>query len=620
MAKAIGIDLGSFSVKVSVLERHLGRWSFVDFLEAPVPGETETHTAEPPGGEPPEGEEAGPAAGTTDQATDEVEPELPIRPYGRELRKRIEVLGSLLEEHGLIETSKALAFPAERVSVHSLDLPFTDRGQIERTLPFEVENHVPFEIENMVLDHRILDTEAGRSRILASLVDEETFQDLLEALAQEAVVPKHVAVDAELLSVFADEGVQAVVDLGHTRTLVSLVVDGQTVWFRGIDLGGEHITGALAREFDLTTGAAQRFKHELGVEIGADDDDVVVVPVELESDLESDLESGEITGEEPQDPAEPPDPLDFSDPAGEKTAPAIERAAMVPVLREALQDLLSEIRSTLVAFEEREDREIDEVLLCGGTASLRGIVGWFTEWLGVPVRRVELHDRVQEMGEGAHRFGLVQAVGMRAVGEVRGRPLEFRRGQFAHTGYLDVLRGLASYVVAATVFFLIGGVVVFALERQELSGEVESLDEQISQQVLETFPDTDPSMVEDPSMAVAIMQEQSMGTTTRVDVLGSAVRGEPLTLTLLKELSEAMPPHKEATIDVKEMVLSETALSFEAETDGYEEAARIEASLQNTERFKNANKGDEKKVRDKVVFNVSIPLVGDDEQSEEAEG
>ena len=102
-----------------------------------------------------------------------------------------------------------------------------------------------------------------------------------------------------------------------------------------------------------------------------------------------------------------------------------------------------------------------------------------------------------------------------------------------------------------------------------------------------------------------------------MEALRAAIRGEPPTLTLLREFSEAMPPPEEAKIDVKEMTLSETAISVKASTDGYEQAAKIEASLQNAARFKGAAKGDEKKKGDKVEFNLTIPLeTGEEEQAE----
>jgi hypothetical protein len=47
---------------------------------------------------------------------------------------------------------------------------------------------------------------------------------------------------------------------------------------------------------------------------------------------------------------------------------------------------------------------------------------------------------------------------------------------------------------------------------------------------------------------------------------------------------------------------------MKAETDGFESATRIESSLQRTDRFKSAQKGDEKKSKDGVRFTITIPL------------
>jgi hypothetical protein len=70
-------------------------------------------------------------------------------------------------------------------------------------------------------------------------------------------------------------------------------------------------------------------------------------------------------------------------------------------------------------------------------------------------------------------------------------------------------------------------------------------------------------------------------------------------------------------IDVRELNLSRQNISFKAETDGYDAAANIEASLAAHQRFKRAKKGDEKKTRTGIQFTVSIPL-GEAEPGEES--
>jgi hypothetical protein len=158
-------------------------------------------------------------------------------------------------------------------------------------------------------------------------------------------------------------------------------------------------------------------------------------------------------------------------------------------------------------------------------------------------------------------------------------------------------------------------VAVAITQRAALTSEIETVEAQIGAVVADTFPEADPKVLRDPSMAVAIMQEGTLSTSQKVQALKASIRGEPPSLTLLKEISVAMPAPEDATIDVRELTLAETVVTISAETDGYEAAARIEASLQDSARFQHATKGDEKKRGDKVQFEISIPL-GIDEQEE----
>ena len=90
--------------------------------------------------------------------------------------------------------------------------------------------------------------------------------------------------------------------------------------------------------------------------------------------------------------------------------------------------------------------------------------------------------------------------------------------------------------------------------------------------------------------------------------------GEPPTLLLLKEISDAMPTSDEVRIEVRELTISAASVRIRAETAGYEAAATIEQSLRENPRFKGARKGDEKKLGDGISFSITIPL---GEESEE---
>ena len=68
---------------------------------------------------------------------------------------------------------------------------------------------------------------------------------------------------------------------------------------------------------------------------------------------------------------------------------------------------------------------------------------------------------------------------------------------------------------------------------------------------------------------------------------------------------------------MRELTITQRSLNLDAETDTYDSASTIEASLQGHDRFKRAVKGDDKKVRDGIRFTISVPLGDDDTTSEE---
>ena len=130
------------------------------------------------------------------------------------------------------------------------------------------------------------------------------------------------------------------------------------------------------------------------------------------------------------------------------------------------------------------------------------------------------------------------------------------------------------------------------------------------------YPEAEaPTEFETPDDALMALQLRTVETTERIDLLGSIVSGKPPTITTLNQLSNALPDPSDARIDVSELTLNDSSINMKAETDGYDAAATIEASLQANTQFKQARKGDEKKSRNGIKFSVTISL--EDETIEE---
>ena len=541
MATLVGIDLGAHTVKVAVMEGRLGKVQLKDYRVRALPrGDDDPRQA------------------------------------------AIAALSGLLSELGLEDTvTYAIGVPGQGVSVRSVNLPFSAADRIEKTLAFELEGYVPFDLEDFVLDHRIHPQGEG-SRVLCALAPKEGVRGLLEGLAAAGVDPKHVVLDADVLGTYADRdgGVQAIVDIGHARTLVAVTRGSEHLTVRTLSTGGAQLTQALAAELDIDWRDAEGAKH--AARLGA----APVAVVEDDEEWDAQTQPGMLV---------------------QKGTGQVDA-----ILKAALQPLFAQLRATLIAAEDELGSGIDEVLITGGTASLEGLAQLLAEDLGVPVRRVDVSPEADDLGDPG-RFALAHALALRAAGMTGGQELQFRHGEFAYKGDIAVLRTALGFGLVAALMFCVVGTALFGVRFVQYQAEIGQVEDEIAASLLEAFPEVSEDKANDPTMARAIMLEKTTEVVEKVDALGATVGGEPPTLVTLKEISEALPKADEAKVDVKELTISNTGVSMKAETTGYEAAASIEAGLRDNERFKAAKKADEKKLGDGISFSLSIPFEDDTE-------
>jgi len=241
MARILGLDLGSHSVKGVVLESkakgHVTR-AFVEARRAQ------------------EGERAD------------------------TLRAAVqELLGKLPPGHA---DQVIIALPGPALITHTLSLPFSDAKRIEATLPFEIGGQLPFDISEVVYDYQVVglkdtDGKDKASDLLVGVVRKEELRSLLALLSELKLDPRIVTHPGlayqnllqQAAGLFdggaADGGVVAVVDVGHERTSVAIGRPGRGVQFaRTFAGGGRDLSKALAAEFQTSLAEAHHWKEQHG--------------------------------------------------------------------------------------------------------------------------------------------------------------------------------------------------------------------------------------------------------------------------------------------------------------------------------------------------------------------
>ena len=223
MASIIGIDLGSWAVKATVLQGGFNRYD----VDAQYIKKLELDGDEPPS-----------------------------------MVDRLTTLETLLSEMYAEEPVQyGATFPIDQASMRLVKMPFSDKNQIAQTLAFEVEALVPYDLEDMVLTHRITSTHAEGSSVLASLTPVEGLGHHLAALNESGADPKSFVLDGDLLGVYGKDTPTAIIDIGHMRTIVTVAQSQKSLFSRGISFGGWHLTKALADEANVAFADAEKRKH-----------------------------------------------------------------------------------------------------------------------------------------------------------------------------------------------------------------------------------------------------------------------------------------------------------------------------------------------------------------------
>lgn len=226
----LGIDIGSYSIKICEIRRFVREFEVVHFSEHFLEqGSRLTHEE---------------LVATT--------------------------LKGILEKNEILPEVVSVSLPAHLLSCRILDLPFTNLKKIEQTLEFELESHIPVALDELLVDYHILSVGEARSTVLAAYVPRARFIKYLEMLKLAGIDPKYVGVDSVDISNVAQvamvpqEAAYVILDIGHSKTNICVMKGEKLNYVRSIGIGGVHFTRAIQKAFKLNYDKAEGLKLDRG--------------------------------------------------------------------------------------------------------------------------------------------------------------------------------------------------------------------------------------------------------------------------------------------------------------------------------------------------------------------
>lgn len=226
----LGIDIGSYSIKVAQIRRTFKSFELVKFYERQI------------------------------QFNEILTPEESTQA----------ALTGIIEDNALTWDQVIVGLPGQFVSSRLITLPFENKKKIDQTIEFELENYIPYELADVVVDYHIVHLAKDSSKVLVMYAPKGSFVKYLTLLENAGIDPRIVCVEGVALvnlvnlGMVPPEGVYAMVDIGHRKTTVTICKGKNLVYTRMIMVGGYHFTNSISAKAGVPFDEAEKLKIEMG--------------------------------------------------------------------------------------------------------------------------------------------------------------------------------------------------------------------------------------------------------------------------------------------------------------------------------------------------------------------
>lgn len=288
--------------------------------------------------------------------------------------KLSEALREVKERTGIDNVRVSL--PEERAYLFETEIKKgTPLKEIRSLLEFRLEENVPLSPRDSFFDYDIIEDSSDQSllRVSVTAYAKDTVISYYDACRAAGVVPISFEVEAQAIAratiPAGDHSTHMVVDFGKTRTGVGIVHRGILMYTSTIDIGGAELSAAMrAKLGDLEESELTNIKNTQGLIEGIGDSSVHDVIVESMSTI--------------------------------------------------VEEIGTRIQYWNTKDIAHEDRQIQSIILCGGSVNMKGLPSYLTQKLGVEATRANvwrnafsIEERIPEISR-RYSFGYATAIGL----------------------------------------------------------------------------------------------------------------------------------------------------------------------------------------------------------------
>src|SRR3989338_1621201 len=510
--RIIGLDIGSFSIKAVEIESGLRSVEVLDFFEEKLPFSETPHA-----------------------------PEV-IREH----------LQKLFLDHQIHPPFKLIsALSSLNVSNRTVEMPFRDKTKVRQTLPFELEEHIPFSLDTIIFDYQIYEISKDKSNVFTLIAPKTAVKEHLNLFETQDMNPDIVSTDhivyANLSSLLPEAStVSAIINLGHQKTSVCILQEGQVLNIRSFPLGGQHITKNIETDYKLSYEEAENAKTDNGFVLT------------------------------------------------DETDATEDQKKFSTCIQKTVDEIVSQLTQTFQSHRSKGKPAVQKIFLTGKTSLLRNLPAYIAQETNIEVEVLKCLEgrdacNIPNNEENNAGSSVALALALGIVGRSYGAQFNFRKEDFSKYkgGALGkevrYLLGAASVIILILLMNIFGNYFILKSTLQKASEQMEV--------VLKKFPiKVDPSLLQSPIRMRAFLNKQAKEQKEKLQALGGSKQEGLTTLEILKEISGMVP--KEVLFDVRELSITDRKVRLKALSDSFNAIENIEKSFKNHTAFDSVVKGE----------------------------
>jgi type IV pilus assembly protein PilM len=261
---ALGLDIGSSSVKLVQLKERKGGYTLQAFGVSKLPPETIVDGALMNSG------------------------------------AVVQAIRDLVSEQKVKAKEAAIGVRGHSVIIKKIALPRMSQEELDESIQWEAEQYIPFDVKDVNIDTQILTPEgdaAGQMDVLLVAAKKELIHDYIAVCSEAGLAAGVVDVDAFAVQNAFEVNYELVpgetvvlINVGASVTNINILANGTTTFTRDVTMGGNAFTEEIQKQLNISWEEAETLK------VGGQGETDAVVPQEVERVIQGVAEqlAGEI--------------------------------------------------------------------------------------------------------------------------------------------------------------------------------------------------------------------------------------------------------------------------------------------------------------------------------------